>query len=58
MRGSYAPVTILVYEGSDGVHLCYDTMASLLSSYESAEAIEVARSLDAKVIKLLNEAAG
>jgi hypothetical protein len=56
--GSYAPVTILVYESGDGVHLCYDTMASLLSSYGNAEAMEVARSLDAKVIKLLNEAAG
>jgi hypothetical protein len=56
--GSYAPVTILVYESGDKVHLCYDTMASLLSSYGNAEAMAVARSLDAKVIKLLNEAAG
>ncbi len=56
--GSYAPVTILVYESGDGVHLCYDTMASLLASYGNAEAMEVARSLDEKVIKLLNEAAG
>src|ERR1700723_1301423 len=31
--GSYAPVTILVYERHDGVHLSYDTMASFLASY-------------------------
>jgi hypothetical protein len=27
--GSYAPVTILVYEREDGVHLCYDLMESI-----------------------------
>jgi uncharacterized protein (DUF302 family) len=56
--GSYAPVTILVYESGDKVHLCYDSMASLLASYGSDAALDVARSLDAKVVKLLNEAAG
>jgi uncharacterized protein (DUF302 family) len=56
--GSYAPVTILVYEGKDGVHLCYDTMASFLAPYENEGALKVAKSLDEKVIKLLNEAAG
>ncbi len=56
--GSYAPVTILVYEGKDGVHLCYDTMVSFLSPYESQAALDVAKSLDEKVIKLLTEAAG
>jgi hypothetical protein len=29
--GSNAPVTILVYERHDGVHLAYDLMASLLA---------------------------
>jgi hypothetical protein len=32
---SYAPVTILVDERPDGVHLSNDTMASFLVSYES-----------------------
>src|ERR1700739_645956 len=31
--GSYAPVTILVDERPDGVHLTYDKMASLLTPY-------------------------
>lgn len=56
--GSYAPVTILVYEDRDGVHLCYDTMASFLASYGNSAALEVAKGLDAKVMKLLGEAAG
>lgn len=55
--GSYAPVTILVYEHLDGVHLSYDLMASYLAPYESSRALEVARDLDAKVVKLLTEAA-
>jgi uncharacterized protein (DUF302 family) len=55
--GSYAPVTILVDERSDGVHLSYDRMGSLLAPYGNADALEVARDLDVKVEKLLNEAA-
>jgi len=51
--GSYAPVTILVDERSDGVHLSYDRMASLLAAYENAEALKVARELDAKIEALL-----
>jgi len=51
--GSYAPVTILIDERPDGVHLSYDTMESLLASYGSADALKVARDLDAKVEKLL-----
>src|SRR3984893_18353751 len=31
--GSYAPVTVLVDERADGVHLSYDKMASLLAPY-------------------------
>jgi uncharacterized protein (DUF302 family) len=37
--GSYAPVTVLVDERSDGVHISYDRMASLLASYGSAGAL-------------------
>ena len=55
--GSYAPVTILVDERSDGVHLTYDRMASLLAPYGNPDALKVARDLDLKVEKLLNEAA-
>ena len=51
--GSYAPVTILIDERPDGVHLSYDRMASFLAPYESAEALKVARELDAKVEALL-----
>ena len=51
--GSYAPVTILIDERPDGVHLSYDRMASFLAPYENAEALKVARDLDAKVEALL-----
>jgi uncharacterized protein (DUF302 family) len=55
--GSYAPVTILIDERTDAVHLSYDRMASLLGSYGSGEALEVARKLDAKVERLLSAVA-
>jgi uncharacterized protein (DUF302 family) len=55
--GSYAPVTILIDERLDGVHLSYDRMASFLAPYENAEALKVARELDAKVEALLASAA-
>jgi uncharacterized protein (DUF302 family) len=54
--GSYAPVTVLVDERSDGVHISYDRMASLLASYGSSDALAVARELDKKVETLLSEA--
>ncbi len=55
--GSYAPVTILVDERADGVHLIYDRMASFLAPYGNAEALAVARDLDSKIESLLREAA-
>ena len=55
--GSYAPVTVLVDERADGVHLSYDRMASLLAPYENNAALNVARGLDAKVEDLLRQAA-
>ena len=55
--GSYAPVTILIDERADGVHLSYDRMASFLGSYGSADALKVAHELDAKVEALLAAAA-
>jgi len=56
--GSYAPVTVLVDERPDGVHISYDRMASLLAPYRNSEALAVARNLDEKVEALLYEAAG
>lgn len=54
---AYAPVTILVDERGDGVHLSYDSMASLLAPYGSEAALLVARHLDAKIEQLLEAAA-
>lgn len=56
--GSYAPVTLLVDERPDGVHVSYDTMESHLLPYGSVEALAVARNLDAKITTLLREAIG
>ena len=39
------------------MHLSYDRMASFLGPYENMDALKVARELDAKVEKLLNDAA-
>src|SRR5215468_7466684 len=55
--GSYAPVTILIDERSDGVHLSYDRMASLLAPYGNPDALAVARELDSKIEKLLQDSA-
>ena len=55
--GSYVPVTILIDERPDGVHASYDRMATLIAPYENAEALKVARELDAKVEALLATAA-
>lgn len=55
--GSYAPVTVLIDERADGVHLSYDRMASFLAPYASAAALEVARDLDRKVETILQQAA-
>jgi hypothetical protein len=55
--GSYAPVTVLVDERNDGVHLSYDRVASLLAPYDNPDALKVARNLDTKVEYLLRRAA-
>jgi uncharacterized protein (DUF302 family) len=54
---AYAPVTILVDERADGVHLSYDSMASLLGPYGSQAALQVAEDLDTKIEGLLDMAA-
>ena len=56
--GSYAPVTVLVDERPDGVHLSYDKMASLLAPYGNPDALAVARDLDSKIENLIRESAG
>ncbi len=55
--GSYTPVTILLDERPDGVHLTYDRMSSLVAPYGNAEALAVARDLDSKLERLLRGAA-
>ena len=54
---SYAPVTILVTEQTGSVRLSYDTMASLIAPYGSADASRVARDLDEKIESLILEIA-
>ena len=56
--GSYAPVTILVAERPDGVHIAYDRIASAIAPYQSSAASAVAADLDRKVLDLLRTAAG
>ncbi len=55
--GSYAPVTILIEERPDGVHISYDRMASYLAPYGNSDALKVARDLDAKIEAILTAAA-
>jgi uncharacterized protein (DUF302 family) len=55
--GSYAPVTILIEERPDSVRISYDRMASYLVSYGNSDALKVARDLDAKIERILAEAA-
>ena len=55
--GSYAPVTVLVDERADGVHLSYDRMASFLATYGNRDALQVAKDLDNRVETLLRKAA-
>ena len=55
--GAFAPVTILLFESADGVHVRYDTITSAVGGELSAEARVHARQLDASVIELLRSAA-
>lgn len=53
---SYAPVTLLIDERLDGVHISYDLMASLLAPYENEEAIAIGKDLDRKIEDLVQSA--
>ena len=55
--GSYAPVTILVFEREGGTRIRYDRLASFLGPYGSKEASEIARHLDEKVENILMQVA-
>jgi uncharacterized protein (DUF302 family) len=54
---SYAPVTILIDERPDGVHISYDSMVSLLAPYRHQDALGLAEDLDTKIEGLLQAAA-
>lgn len=56
--GSYAPITILVAEWADGVHLSYDSIVSAIAGYEGPDAHTVADRLEAAVLQLMRSAAG
>jgi hypothetical protein len=45
-------------ERADGVHLSYDSLASLVAPYGSQAALLVSRDLDARIDALLEAAAG
>jgi uncharacterized protein (DUF302 family) len=55
---SYAPVTVLIDERSDGVHLSYDTMVGFLTPYGNLHVLKIAQELDSKIETLLRQAAG
>lgn len=55
---TYAPITVLVDERSDGVHLSYDRIGSSLAPYVNAAALAVAHELDRNVETILIHAAG
>ncbi|GAA4622637.1 hypothetical protein GCM10023196_015630 [Actinoallomurus vinaceus] len=57
--GSYAPVTILVAETSDGgTRVSYDSVASALAPYRDQAASQVAERLDNEVLTLLRHVTG
>ena len=56
--GSYAPITLLVYESGGTVFVAYDSMESALQAYGNEAALAVARELDGKVLTLVQEATG
>jgi uncharacterized protein (DUF302 family) len=55
--GSYAPITILIAEQTEGTTLSYDRIASAIAPYASQEASAVATALDDAVVTLLQAAA-
>jgi hypothetical protein len=57
--GSYAPVTILIEEMTDGrTRIAYDTVASAIAGYHDTSASQVAQRLDTEVLGLLRRVTG
>jgi hypothetical protein len=56
--GAFAPVTLLVFEAADGVHLRYDTLSSEVGAELADDAAPTAHALDRAVLGLLARAAG
>jgi uncharacterized protein (DUF302 family) len=54
--GSYAPITILIYQFDGDVFVCYDRLASQLAAYDNKEVWQIANDLDQKVIALIERA--
>jgi uncharacterized protein (DUF302 family) len=50
---SYAPVTILIDDRPDGIHISYDSMESCLAPYGNETALKVAKELDTKIRTML-----
>jgi uncharacterized protein (DUF302 family) len=50
---AYAPVSIFVDERSDGTHVTYDSLASLIAPYRAQRALKTAMELDAVIEDLL-----
>jgi uncharacterized protein (DUF302 family) len=55
--GAFAPVTLLLFEAADGVHLRYDTVTSAVGDGWDPAAKARAADLDAAVLTLLRSAA-
>jgi uncharacterized protein (DUF302 family) len=52
--GAFAPITVLVYEASDGVRIRYDTLTSAVGLELTDDAAAIARKLDEAVLDLLS----
>jgi hypothetical protein len=55
---AYAPITVLIDERPDGVHLSYDRISNSLAPYGNVTASAVAKELDQNVETILINAAG
>lgn len=54
--GAFAPVTILLFERPDGVHVVYDTIESAVGDAWAPDALQHGRDLDAAVLTLIGSA--
>jgi hypothetical protein len=54
--GSYGLIKILIYDLDGEVSVCYDRVASVLASYDSRLALQIAIDLDKRVIDLIKKA--